>query len=149
MGRQGGSADLNAAREIAEIMLHEAGPDTHTPEALAAHRLVAVASLCQANFVAARIHSEKALMIDDSRWDRDVRLRFGRTRVSAAFCYLGLSRWALGEVETARDQIDKAIARAVEFCTCTNTCQHLLLHSYVRFVPRRCEGCPALSEAYS
>ena len=108
------SADLKAAREIAETMLHEAGPDAQTPEALTAHRLVAVVSLCQGNFAAARIHSEKVLMIDDSGWDRDVKLRFGHDSRIAAFCYLGLSRWTLGEVGSARQQIEKAITSAAE-----------------------------------
>jgi predicted ATPase len=108
------SADLKAAREIAEIMLREAGPDAQTPEALAAHRLVAVVSLSQGNFVAARTHSEKALTIDDSGWDRDAKLRFGHDSRISAFCYLGLSRWTLGELGSARQPIEKAIASAVE-----------------------------------
>ena len=108
------SADLKAAREIAETMLHEVGPDAQTPEALTAHRLVAVISLCQGNFAAARIHSEQALMIDDSGWDRDVKLRFGHDLRIAAFCYLGLSQWTLGELGSVRQQIEKAITSAVE-----------------------------------
>jgi predicted ATPase len=95
-------------------MLHEAGPDAQTPEALAAHRLIAVVGLSQGNFVVARAHSEKALMIDDSGWDRDVKLRFGHDSRISAFCYLGLSLWTLGELGSARQHIEKAIASAVE-----------------------------------
>ena len=72
------SGDLNAARETAAIMLGEAGTDARTPEALAARRLMAVSSLCQGHFLEARAHSEKALMIDDTGWDRDTKLRFGQ-----------------------------------------------------------------------
>jgi class 3 adenylate cyclase/predicted ATPase len=108
------SADVKGARETAEIMLREADAEAQTSEALAAHRLVAVVSLCQGNFADARAHSEKALMIDDSSWDRERKLRFGQDSRIAASCYLGLSRWTLGEVGSARNQIEEAIACAVE-----------------------------------
>ena len=108
------SAELNTAREIAEVMLREAGLEAKTSEALAAHRLVALVRLCSGAFTDARTHSERALMIDDSGWDRDAKLRFGQDLRIAAFCYLGLSCWTLGEVGSARPQIESAIAGAVE-----------------------------------
>jgi predicted ATPase len=108
------SADLKAAHEIVDIMLREAGPDAQTPEALAAHRLAAVVGLCQGNFANARAHSEKALVIDDSGWDRDVKLRFGHDSRISAHCYLGLSRWTLGDLGSTRQLVEKATASASE-----------------------------------
>jgi len=106
------STELSAAQETARLLLREAEPQT--TEALAGHRLIALTSLCQGSFADARIHSEKALEIDDSAWHRDAKLRFGQDSRIAALCYLGLSRWTLGEVRSAREPIEKAITDAVE-----------------------------------
>jgi class 3 adenylate cyclase/predicted ATPase len=106
------SADLDAAAELAAIMLREAGAEAQTPEALAAHRLFALASLCQGNFVTARTHSEKALRIDDSAWDRDSKLRFGQDSRVAAIAYLAHSNWQLGDLTAARELIEKSLATA-------------------------------------
>jgi predicted ATPase len=95
-------------------MLREASPDAQTPETLAAHRLVALTSLCQGNFVETRTHSETALRIDDSAWGRDSKLRFGQDSRVAAICYLAHSNWQLGDLRAAREQMERCLVTATE-----------------------------------
>jgi tetratricopeptide (TPR) repeat protein len=101
---RGWSGDLSAARQIAANMLRDAGIESQTPEAFAAHRIVAFTSLCQGNFTEAQTYSEKALKIDDSGWDRDAKLRFGQDSRVAAMVYLANANWlsAVSAHETDR-----------------------------------------------
>ena len=104
------SAELSAAQETARLVLREAEPQSS--EALVGHRMIALTSLCQGNFVEARAHSKKALEIDDCGWDRDAKLRFGQDSRIAAMCYLGIANWQLGDLPMARELIEAALAAA-------------------------------------
>jgi class 3 adenylate cyclase/predicted ATPase len=106
--------ELKLAREIAEVMLREAGKYAHTPEAMAAHRMLGVTCLSQGEFVEALAHVEEALRIDDSGWDRDAKFRFGHDSSVAATMYLAHTKWQFGEVGRARQLIDEAVVRTVE-----------------------------------
>jgi predicted ATPase/class 3 adenylate cyclase len=108
------SGDVSAARQIAANMLRDAGADSQTPEAFAAHRIMACVTLSQGNLADAKTHSEKALKIDDSGWDRDANLRFGHDSRVAAMDYFALANWQLGDPQTAHEVMDSALAAARE-----------------------------------
>ncbi len=108
------SGDLSAARQIAANMLRDAGTESQTPEALAAHRFLAFVSLCQGNFAETKTYSEKALKIDDSGWDRDAKLRFGQDSRVAAMGYLAHANLRLGDVRAAHELMERGLAVALE-----------------------------------
>ena len=107
-------ADLTAARRASEKMLHEARNDPDSPEALAAHRMVALTCLFLGDFIAAKAHAEQALAIADSDWDRDTKLRFGQDSRIAAMMYLANASWHLSEFGRVRDLIEEALTRALD-----------------------------------
>ena len=70
-------AELAPAREAAEALLREAKRRPQSAEAGAAHRVFAVTSSVQGNFVDARKHFEQALAILESTPDGELGFRFG------------------------------------------------------------------------
>jgi predicted ATPase len=106
--------EYRQAREIAETFLHDAELDARATEAGVARRMLGFVLLNQGDLKEARSILERAL--DDCIPERDAGAQFlfsTDTEVSAAG-YLALVEWHLGEVESARHFIDRAIRRSDE-----------------------------------
>ena len=102
------------ARERAETFLREAEGEGRAMEAGAARRMLGLVLLHQGNLNAARLVLEQALADYLPERDATTQFRFGRdTEVSAA-AYLALTYWHLGELEAARQSMDRALRRADE-----------------------------------
>jgi tetratricopeptide (TPR) repeat protein len=102
------------AREIAEIFLREAEAGGRDTEAGAARRMLGLALLNQGELKTARSTLERALR--DSAPQRDGETHFlfdwDTDGEASAAAYLALAGWHLGEVELARQLIQRAIRRA-------------------------------------
>jgi predicted ATPase len=106
--------EYRQAREIAETFLQDAEVNAHATEAGVARRMLGFVLLNQGDLKGAR--SVLARALDDCIPERDAGARFlfsTDTEVSAA-AYLALVEWHLGEVESARRSIDRAIRRSDE-----------------------------------
>jgi class 3 adenylate cyclase/predicted ATPase len=106
--------EYGQAREIAEIFLREAEAGGHDTEAGAARRMLGLALLNQGELIAARSALERAL--HDAAPQRDGETQFlfdwDTDGEASAAAYLALAEWHLGEVERARQLIQRAIRRA-------------------------------------
>jgi tetratricopeptide (TPR) repeat protein len=107
-------AELAPAREAAEALLREAKRRPQSAEAGAAHRVFAVTSSVQGNFVDARKHFEQALAILESTPDGELGFRFGDDPAVAAMIRLAQAIWALGEADLARLHADRAVSQATQ-----------------------------------
>jgi predicted ATPase len=106
--------DLRSARETAETFLREAEADGRATEAGAARRMLGLGLLFQGELKAARSVLERALNDYVPERDGETQFQFGRdTEVSAA-ANLALAEWHLGDVERARQLINRAVRRAEE-----------------------------------
>jgi predicted ATPase len=101
-------------RQVAETFLREAEAEGRATEADAARRMLGLALLNQGELKTARSVLESALGDHVPQWGRETQFRFDWDtdgEVSAA-AYLALTEWHLGEVERARQLIQRAIHRA-------------------------------------
>ena len=106
--------EYTEARELAETFLREAEAEGRSMEAGAARRMLGLVLLHQGNLHAARSILEQALADYLPERDAATQSRFGRdTEVSAA-AYLALAYWHVGEVDRARQSIERALRRADE-----------------------------------
>jgi hypothetical protein len=106
--------ELRLARETAEIFLRDVEARGLATETGAARRMLGLVLLFQGDLKAARSMLERALVEYVPERDGETRFRFGRdTEVSAA-AYLALAEWHLGDLERARQLIDRATQRAEE-----------------------------------
>jgi predicted ATPase len=106
--------EYRQAREIAETFLQDAELHARATEAGVARRMLGFVLLNQGDLKEARSVLERAL--EDCIPERDAGARFlfsTDTEVSAA-AYLALVEWHLGEVESARRSIDRAVRRSDE-----------------------------------
>ena len=106
--------EYTEARELAETFLREAEAEGRSMEAGAARRMLGLVLLHQGDLHAARSILEQALADYLPERDAATQSRFGRdTEVSAA-AYLALAYWHVGEVDRARQSIERALRRADE-----------------------------------
>jgi predicted ATPase len=106
-GEPGGS------REIAERFLQETASKPGTGEFGVAHRLAGLLHYFGGDYVAARRHFETALGAFDTERDRDFALRYGQDPAAATELFLGLTLFALGDVERARHFAELAVEHAL------------------------------------
>ena len=102
------------ARKTAETYLREAEAEGRAMEASMARRALGVVSLFQGDLELARSYLERALADCDSERDAETRLVFGRDPEAGAAAFLAVAVWHSGEVERARQLINRAIRRADE-----------------------------------
>jgi class 3 adenylate cyclase/tetratricopeptide (TPR) repeat protein len=102
------------ARQMASAFLKQAEDTGRIVEAGVARRGLALSCYISGDFLAARTHCERALDGLDPRRDRETRERFSEDTGALAMSILAVTLWQLGEVERAREWIDKANQRAGE-----------------------------------
>ncbi len=99
-------------RELAEAFLSDARGWPKSPELGVAHRVFGITCWFQGDYVGAREHLEQALAIYRPERDGGLAFRFGQDAGVSALAYLALVLWPLGEVERARELVEKAVADA-------------------------------------
>jgi predicted ATPase len=104
--------ELAAMREHAAGFLRDVEATPPVPEASVAHRINGVTHFFVGDFVGTRVHYEKALEIFDPGRDDDLAFRFGQDPGVGAMAYQALSLWPVGEVESAAQSMEGAMARA-------------------------------------
>ncbi|HME83759.1 MAG TPA: hypothetical protein VKG91_04205 [Roseiarcus sp.] len=102
-----------SSREIAEIFLRETAGRPSSGEFGVAHRLAGLLCYFSGDYVAARGHFETALGAFDTERDRDFAFRFGQDPAVATKLFLGLTLWALGDVQSARSFAEEAMEQAL------------------------------------
>ena len=102
------------AQETAEIFLREAEAEGRATEAGAARRMLGFLLLFQSDLKSARSMLDQALNDYVPERDGETQLRFSRDTEVTSAAYLALAEWHLGEVEQARQLINRAITRAQE-----------------------------------
>ena len=106
--------ELKAARDMASAFLQEEEDQGRPVEAGVARRGLALICYLVGDFVQARAHCERALAACEPERDREARERFSEDTGCIAMSILATTSWQLGEVERARELIDRANRRAAE-----------------------------------
>jgi tetratricopeptide (TPR) repeat protein len=104
--------ELHSARELALTLLRSAEDAGRIMEAGIASRALGLIAFFHGDFVQARTHFERALDGRDPNADPKILEYFGDD--DSASSHLAVTSWALGEVERARELIDRASRRAAE-----------------------------------
>jgi tetratricopeptide (TPR) repeat protein len=107
-----GEPDL--ARATAESFIRDAKSEGALPDLATAFRTAGRACLCQGDFLQARDYLEEALRLCDPQWEEEARHRHGTDCEVSATVYLAHVVWQLGNVERARQLMNRAASRAVE-----------------------------------
>ena len=102
------------AQETAEIFLREAEVERRATEAGAARRMLGFIRLFQGDLKGARSILEGALADYVPERDGETQHRFSRDTEVTSAAYLAVAQWHLGELERARQLVDRAIRRAKE-----------------------------------
>jgi tetratricopeptide (TPR) repeat protein len=96
--------EYRESREIAEILLQEAGADARGPEVGTARRMLGLVHPYQGNLKEAQSILEREA----------TEFQLGPAGHVRAAAFLALTEWHLGEIEHARQNIERAIQRADE-----------------------------------
>jgi hypothetical protein len=76
--------------------------------------MLGLTCLLQGDFPQAQAHLEEALRSYDPERDRDAKFRFGQDAGAAAFTYLAITNWILGQVGFAGARMEEGLARGLE-----------------------------------
>ena len=106
------SGDLLAMRELADAFLRSVETRPDLPETGIAHRIAGMTCWFAGEFIAARLHLERAYAHYDAERDRPLAFRFGQDLAVPAVAYLGLTLWPLG-IGSPAGHLDQAITHAV------------------------------------
>ena len=106
--------ELRSAQEMASSSLQEAEDAGRVIEAGVARRGLALISYFLGDFIGARTHGERALDACDLARDQETWARFGDDIGTVTMSCLAVTSWQLGEVERARELIDRAARRGAE-----------------------------------
>jgi predicted ATPase len=101
--------DIASAHEIAEIFHRAAQSGGRSMERRVALRCLALSFVGQGAFQQARDHAIRALSGDFSEEDVEARRIFGFDHRIAATSYAALTTWLLGDLEEARELIERAV----------------------------------------
>jgi len=126
--------EFDAMRDAAQALLADSLSQPHAAEAGVAHRASGVTQWFGGNFIDARAHLEQALAIFDPERDRDLAFRFGQDVGVSAMAYLSIVLWPLGELDRARELVDRMTARFEglgHFATSTYGMMHRLMFEIV------------------
>jgi class 3 adenylate cyclase/tetratricopeptide (TPR) repeat protein len=96
--------EYREAREIAETLLREAGPDARGAEVGTVRRMLGLVHLYQGNLKEAQSILEREA----------TEFQLGPAGQVTVAAFLALTEWHLGEIERARQSIERAIQRADE-----------------------------------
>ena len=96
--------EYREAREIAEILVQEAGADARSAEVGTVRRMLGLVHLYQGNLKEAQSILEREA----------TEFQLGPAGHVTAAAFLALTEWHLGEIERARQSIERAIQRADE-----------------------------------
>ena len=114
------------ARQTAETFRRDADRTSQMTEMGVARRVLGTTCFAQGDFADALANLEEALRIYDLERDREAKFRFGNDIGAVATAYLAHAKWQFGELARARELIEQAVARAVEFCSCPDACHRPL-----------------------
>ena len=103
--------EFDAMRDAAQALLADSASQPHAGEASVAHRTFGVTEWFAGSFIDARGHLEQALAIFDPERDRDLAFRFGQDVGVSATAYLSIVLWPLGELDRARELVDRMTTR--------------------------------------
>jgi class 3 adenylate cyclase/tetratricopeptide (TPR) repeat protein len=106
-------AELELARETAEIFLREAEIGPTMTETVVAHRCFGLTRLMQGDWAQASEHLLQALKLYDPERDSEAKFRFAQEPDAGTKGYLALTHWQLGEIERATEVMEEAVSRAV------------------------------------
>jgi predicted ATPase len=106
------SGDLLAMRELADAFLRSVETRPDLPETGIAHRIAGMTCWFAGDFIAARLHLERAYAHYDAERDRPLAFHFGQDLAVPAVAYLGLTLWPLG-IGSPSGHLDQAITHAV------------------------------------
>jgi predicted ATPase len=106
--------ELPSMRTYAEAFLNDVEARPNSSEAGVAHRIMGVTHQFAGEFVEARDHLERGLVLFEPGRDDDLAYRFGFDVGVAAMANLAISTWALGDVERAISLSNSAQARLNE-----------------------------------
>jgi class 3 adenylate cyclase/tetratricopeptide (TPR) repeat protein len=102
-------AELPAMRHIADAFLTDVQRLPRLPETSIAYRIFGVTCWFEGDYVAARLHLEKALALYDPERDHHLASRFGYDAGVIARCCLAFALWPMGDVDRALSLIDEAL----------------------------------------
>jgi predicted ATPase len=106
--------ELRLAHEVASKFLQEAERAGRGVDAGTACGCLAIVSYYSGSFAEARTYGERALDACDPARDQETRVRYGYDTGTVAMCCLAQTCWQLGEVERARELINRATRRGAE-----------------------------------
>jgi class 3 adenylate cyclase/predicted ATPase len=106
------SGDLPAMRELADAFLRSVETRRDPPETGVAHRIAGMTCWFAGEFIAARLHLERAYGHYDAERDRPSTFRFGQDLAVPVMTYLGLTLWPLG-IGSPAGHLEQAITHAV------------------------------------
>jgi class 3 adenylate cyclase/predicted ATPase len=102
------------ARETAETFRREADNEGRATERIVGLRILGFTCLHQGDFIEAQAHLEEAIRAQDPERNRDAKFRFGLDAIAAAFTYLAITNWVLGQVGLAGERMEEGLARGLE-----------------------------------
>ena len=106
--------ELRPAHEVASKLLREAEAAGRVIETGIGRVTSAISCYYSGNFAEARTHGERALDACDPACDQETLERYGYDTGTGAMYCLAWTCWQLGEVERARELIDRATRRGAE-----------------------------------
>ena len=106
--------ELRPAHEVASKLLREAEAAGRVIETGIGRVTSAISCYYSGNFAEARTHGERALDACDPACDQETLERYGYDTGTGAMNCLAWTCWQLGEVERARELIDRATRRGAE-----------------------------------
>ena len=106
--------ELRSAHEVASKLLREAEAAGRVIETGIGRVTRAISCYYSGNFAEARAHGERGLAACDPACDQGTLERYGYDTGTVAMCCLAWTCWQLGQVERARELIDRATGRGAE-----------------------------------
>ena len=103
--------DFPSIRAHAEAFLEDVENRPDSPEAGVAHRAAGLTRWFAGEYIEARDHLERALVLFEPGRDDDLAFRFGHDAGVAAMGFLAFALWPLGEVDRAVSLIDRMQTR--------------------------------------
>ena len=137
--------ELREARALASAHLKEAEDAGRLVEAGVARRGLGLACLLAADFAEAQTHCERAIALFDPERDRETRSGFNEDNGTLALSCLAVTLWELGEVDRARECIEKAIRRGQDLGHAPSMAHPLQWLTYLEL--RRRDAAAALRSA--
>ena len=137
--------ELRPAHEMASKLLREAEAAGRVIETGIGRVTRAISCYYSGDFAEARTHGERGLDACDPACDQETLERYGYDTGIGAMCCLAVTCWQLGEVERARELIDRATRRGAELGHAPSLVELLTWKAFLEVV--RGDAAAALSAA--